>query len=69
MLKMNFSSQDAPLSEMKISNGDTLVVTEGHLPPKVCQSVDFSGNSSSFFTSLSPEEQQHQKQVITSERK
>ncbi|XP_074548173.1 ubiquitin carboxyl-terminal hydrolase 40 isoform X2 [Halichoeres trimaculatus] len=26
--------EDAPLSEMKISNGDTLVVTEGQLPPK-----------------------------------
>lgn len=26
--------EDAPLSELKINNGETLVVTEGHLPPK-----------------------------------
>ncbi|XP_008275139.1 ubiquitin carboxyl-terminal hydrolase 40 isoform X2 [Stegastes partitus] len=26
--------EDASLSELKISNGETLVVTEGHLPPK-----------------------------------
>ena len=30
-----FDPQDASLSELKISHGDTLVVTEGHLPPKV----------------------------------
>lgn len=36
-----FSSQDASLSELKISNGDTLVVTEGQLPPKVLKGFDF----------------------------
>ncbi|KAM9355903.1 ubiquitin carboxyl-terminal hydrolase 40 isoform 2-T2 [Pholidichthys leucotaenia] len=29
--------EDASLSELKISNGETLVVTEGRLPPKVLQ--------------------------------
>lgn len=30
-----YTSQDASLSELKISNGETLIVTEGLLPPKV----------------------------------
>lgn len=34
---MAFDSQDASLSELKISNGETLVVTEGNLPSKVLQ--------------------------------
>lgn len=32
---MIYSSQDASLSELKLSNGETLIVTEGLLPPKV----------------------------------
>uniref|UniRef100_A0A8C4EDD4 Ubiquitin carboxyl-terminal hydrolase n=1 Tax=Dicentrarchus labrax TaxID=13489 RepID=A0A8C4EDD4_DICLA len=34
ILTTTFYSQDASLSELKISNGDSLVVTEGQLPPK-----------------------------------
>lgn len=37
--------QDAPLTQLKISNGETLIVTEGQLPPKVFK----SGTSGSTF--------------------
>lgn len=36
-----FYSQDASLSELKISNGETLIVTEGQLPPKVLKCLGF----------------------------
>lgn len=37
MLTATSHCQDACLSELKISSGDTLVVTEGQLPPKVLE--------------------------------
>lgn len=39
---MAFHFQDASLSELKIGNGETLVVTEGHLPSKVLQCFECS---------------------------
>lgn len=39
---MTFDPQDAALSELKISSGETLVITEGRLPSKVLQCFECS---------------------------